>query len=298
LESLASDGARFSVYDSPLSEFSILGFEYGYSIVQPEILVLWEAQFGDFANGAQVIIDQFVSAGESKWARHSGLVMLLPHGYEGQGPEHSNAYLERYLSLCAEDNMQVVNITSPSQYFHVLRKQLHQDFRKPLVVMSPKSLLRLPEARSCFNELTAGYFKCVLDDPEPPAETETLVICSGHVWYDLNAARKEAGDSDKDSPAGRTRILRLEQLYPFPEETLAEAIRAAGASRFVWAQEEPENRGAWTFVSSRLAGITGSPWEYAGRKASASPAAGSHGMHLEERNTLVAKALGISGRKQ
>lgn len=294
LESLAADGARFSVYDSPLSEFSILGFEYGYSIVQPEILVVWEAQFGDFANGAQVIIDQFVAAGESKWARHSGLVMLLPHAYEGQGPEHSNAYLERYLSLCAEDNMQVVNLTTPAQYFHLLRKQLHQDFRKPLVVMSPKSLLRLLEARSSFNDLTTGRFRCVLDDSDPPAKADTVVLCSGHIWFDLLAARREALAADPASPAGRVRILRLEQYYPFPEEDLAGILQASGAGRFIWAQEEPENRGGWSFLVSRLGRITGTHWEYAGRPASASPATGSHHKHIEERDALVAAALGLT----
>lgn len=300
LESLAAGSARFSVYDSPLSEFSILGFEYGYSITLPEILVLWEAQFGDFANGAQVIIDQFVSAGESKWARHSGIVMLLPHAYEGQGPEHSNAYLERYLSLCAEDNMQVANLTTPAQYFHVLRKQQHQDFRKPLILMTPKSLLRHPEARSSFAEITQGRFKTVLDDPETPELVENIVVCSGHVWYDLSAKRKEAIEADANSEPARTKIIRLEQLYPFPEETLSELISGyKDIKRYIWAQEEPANRGAWSFTSQRLAEITGSSWIYAGRPASASPATGSHGKHEEEKENLIALALGITtdGRK-
>lgn len=295
LASLAAGTARFSVYDSPLSEFSILGFEYGYSIAQPEILVLWEAQFGDFANGAQVIIDQFVSAGESKWARHSGMVMLLPHAYEGQGPEHSNAYLERYLSLCAEDNMQVANLTTPAQYFHVLRKQLHQEFRKPLILMTPKSLLRHPESRSSFAELTSGGFRTVLDDPETPDTVENIVVCSGHIWYDLALRRKEAIAADSSSAAARTKIIRLEQLYPFPDKTLSGFIKASqGAGRFVWAQEEPANRGAWSFTAQRLMEITGEPWIYAGRPASASPATGSHDKHEEELENLIAKALGLT----
>jgi 2-oxoglutarate dehydrogenase E1 component len=295
LESLATGSARFSVYDSPLSEFSILGFEYGYSIAIPEILVLWEAQFGDFANGAQVIIDQFVSAGESKWARHSGMVMLLPHAYEGQGPEHSNAYLERYLSLCAEDNMQVANLTTPAQYFHILRKQQHQNFRKPLVLMAPKSLLRHPEARSSLSELTSGRFMTVLDDPDSPEVIENLIVCSGHLWYDLTARRRELIADDPESIVARTRIIRLEQLFPFPDESLATLINeSSGVSRYVWAQEEPANRGAWTFVTSRLTEITGEAWLYAGRPASASPATGSHGKHEEERENLITLALGIN----
>ncbi len=297
LESLAAGKARFSVYDSPLSEFSILGFEYGYSIAQPEILVLWEAQFGDFANGAQVIVDQFISSGESKWARLSGMVLLLPHGYEGQGPEHSNAYLERYLSLCAEDNMQVVNLTTPAQYFHVLRKQQIQGFRKPLILFSPKSLLRLPEARSPFAELTSGRFHTVLDDPESPKKTENIILCSGHLWYELISARRAAIDEGSSSQAARTKIIRLEQLYPFPKETLSKLIGISvdegAVKRFIWAQEEPANRGAWSFLALKLAEITKNPWIYTGRPASASPATGSHDEHEEERKELISQALGM-----
>jgi len=286
LVGLAAGTARFSVYDSPLSEFSILGFEYGYSIVQPEILVIWEAQFGDFANGAQVIIDQFIGAGESKWARHSGLVMLLPHAYEGQGPEHSNAYLERYLSLCAEENMQVANLSTPAQYFHALRKQLHQDFRKPLILMTPKSLLRHPEARSSLAELSEGRFETVLDDPSAPKDPDTLVVCSGHVWYDLAERRRTA-----ESAAA---AIRLEQIYPFPKDRLDAVLSGyPGIRRYVWLQEEPMNRGAWSYVAPRLAELTGSAWEYAGRPESASPATGSHGRHVEERDRLIASALGL-----
>ena len=290
LEKLAKSPVRFSVYDSPLSEFSVLGFEYGYSIASPSSLILWEAQFGDFANGAQVIIDQFVSAGESKWARHSGLVMLLPHAFEGQGPEHSNAYLERYLSLCAENNMQVANPSTPAQYFHVLRKQMHQTFRKPLILMTPKSLLRLPEARSGTAEFVSGSFKVILSDPEAPKNPETIVLCSGHVFYDLAAGRAQ----NPDSPAAKTMLLRIEQLYPFPEDALKKALSGIeSAKRFVWAQEEPANRGAWSFIRPLLTIASGRDWEYAGRPVSASPATGSHEMHVQEREALIAKALGL-----
>jgi 2-oxoglutarate dehydrogenase E1 component len=301
LSSLAEDKARFSVYDSPLSEFSILGFEYGYSITVPDALVLWEAQFGDFANGAQVIIDQFVSAGESKWARHSGLVMLLPHAFEGQGPEHSNAYLERYLTLCAEDNLQVANLTTPAQYFHILRKQQHQNFRKPLILMTPKSLLRLPVARSSLKDLASGRFETVLDDYAEIPRPERMVVCSGHLWYDLDSRRRELVSADPDGPAAATVIIRLEQIYPFPEKRLSEMIAAkAGVKTWIWAQEEPANRGAWTFAAPRLAAITGSQWIYAGRPPSASPATGSHGKHIEERDSLISEALGLNpaGRKK
>lgn len=293
LSQLARGNAKFSVYDSPLSEFSILGFEYGYSLAMPEILVLWEAQFGDFANGAQVIVDQFISAGESKWARHSGLVLLLPHSYEGQGPEHSNAYLERYLSLCAENNMQVVNLSTPAQYFHVLRKQQIQKFRKPLIIMTPKSLLRHPGARSPIADFCTENFQTVLDDPERPDEVERLVICCGHLWYDLVSKRRELIAENPQSPASRTRIIRLEQIYPFPEETLRNLIgKSPEAKHLIWAQEEPANRGAWNFLAQRLFDISGESWCYAGRPESASPASGSHGKHEEELSNLIVQTFG------
>jgi len=292
---LARGNAKFSVYDSPLSELSILGFEYGYSLAIPEILVLWEAQFGDFANGGQIIVDQFISAGESKWARHSGLVLLLPHAYEGQGPEHSNAYLERYLSLCAENNMQVVNPSTPAQYFHVLRKQQIQKFRKPLIVMSPKSLLRHPNARSPITDFCSGSFQTVLDDPEPPEETERLAICCGHLWYNLVSSRRELIAENPKSSARRTRIIRLEQIYPFPEEALRNLIRESPETKsFIWAQEEPANRGAWNFLARRLFDISGEHWLYAGRAESASPASGSHKKHEEELSNLIAETFGTN----
>ncbi len=276
--------SHFSVYDSPLSEFSVLGFDYGYSLAQPRVLVLWEAQFGDFANGAQVIIDQFIAAGESKWQRASGLVMLLPHGYEGQGPDHSSAHMERYLQLCAQDNMQVCYPTTPAQYFHLLRRQMKRSFRKPLVVMTPKSLLRHKLAVSRAADLTAGTFEEVLDDgAEAP---KTLLLCTGKVFYDL-LQRREA-ESRRD-----VAIVRIEQLYPWPEERIRAALtRYAGCETVRWVQEEPRNRGAWSFVSEPLrALLDGKTLEYAGRPAGASPAAGSHKQHESELEALLDEAL-------
>jgi len=264
----------FSVYDSPLSEFSVLGFEYGYSLAMPRVLVLWEAQFGDFANGAQTIIDQFICSGEQKWFRSSGLVMLLPHGYEGQGPEHSNAYLERYLSLCAEDNMQVCNLTTPAQYFHVLRKQMIQFFRKPLIIMTPKSLLRHKRAVSDLAELEEGKFQTVLTDPDFK-KAKSLILCSGKVYYDLLEKRESLKKPD-------TAILRLEQIYPFPEDRLKEVLQEYPQAKTLrWVQEEPRNKGAWTFVQERLNALGRGPWLYTGRAASASSSAGSHKQHTE-----------------
>ncbi len=289
---------RFEVRDSPLSEFGVLGFEYGYSIADPKTLVLWEAQFGDFANGAQTIIDQFIAAGEAKWLRASGLVMLLPHGFEGQGPEHSSARLERFLQLCAEDNIQVANITTPANYFHVLRRQMHRDFRKPLIIMTPKSLLRHKSAVSSRDDFTGeGHFKRILSDLTPPAEGETrrLVLCSGKVAYELMEARDKAG-GDKT-----TEILRIEQLYPFPAEPLVKRLKAMPKLKeLVWAQEEPKNNGAWFFVEDQLeqcldeAGFKGMRARYAGRHASASPATGLAKRHAAEQSALIADALGLS----
>jgi 2-oxoglutarate dehydrogenase E1 component len=236
---------RFEVLDSPLSEYGVLGFEYGYASADPKTLVLWEAQFGDFANGAQIVIDQYIAAVGSKWLRANGLVMLLPHGYEGQGPEHSSARLERYLQLCAEDNMQVCNITSPANYFHVLRRQMHRSFRKPLIIMTPKSLLRHPLAKSTAEDFLDGaQFKRILSDPAAPQDKDTrrVVLCSGKVAYDLIEARDAAGITD-------TQIIRIEQIYPFPGEPLALRLsRMANLEEVVWCQEEPKNNGSWFFV--------------------------------------------------
>ena len=288
-------GARFEVRDSPLSEFGVLGFEYGYSIADPRTLVLWEAQFGDFANGAQVIIDQFIAPGEAKWLRASGLVLLLPHGYEGQGPEHSSARIERYLQLCAEDNMQVANCTTPANYFHILRRQMHRDFRKPLVIFTPKSLLRHKMAVSRSADFIGdSHFMRILSDPSQPADAEIrrLVLCSGKVAYDLIDARDKAGDRN-------TAIVRLEQLYPFPAEPLVSRLkRMTSLEEVVWAQEEPRNNGAWFFVGPQIeqcleqAGRSVRRPVYAGRSASASPATGLAKRHAAEQAALVATALG------
>ena len=291
----AIQGGRFEVRDSPLSEFGVLGFEYGYSLADPKTLVLWEAQFGDFANGAQSIIDQFIAAGEAKWLRASGLVMLLPHGFEGQGPEHSSARLERYLQLCAEDNLQVANCTTPANYFHILRRQMRRDFRKPLILMTPKSLLRNKFAASTLADFTGeSHFRRIVSDLNPPAEGETrrLVLCSGKLAYELMEARDEAGDLGVE-------ILRIEQLYPFPSEPLVKRLKAMPKLQdLVWAQEEPKNNGAWQFAEDLLvqcladSGHGGMRPQYAGRDASASPATGLAKRHAAEQAALIAAALG------
>jgi 2-oxoglutarate dehydrogenase E1 component len=293
------EGGRFEVRDSPLSEFGVLGFEYGYSLADPKTLVLWEAQFGDFANGAQPIIDQFIAAGEAKWLRASGLVMLLPHGFEGQGPEHSSARLERYLQLCAEDNMQVAYCTTPANYFHILRRQMRRDFRKPLIMMTPKSLLRHKLAVSKLTDFTGeSHFRRILSDLNPPAEGEArrLVLCSGKLAYELMETRDAGGDLGVE-------IVRVEQLYPFPSEPLVKRLKAMPELKdVVWAQEEPKNNGAWSFVEPYIeqclidAGLQGIRPQYAGRGASASPATGLAKRHAAEQAALIAAALGHSSR--
>jgi 2-oxoglutarate dehydrogenase E1 component len=286
---------RFQVLDSPLSEFGVLGFEYGYAGQSPNTLVLWEAQFGDFANGAQVMIDQFIAAGESKWLRANGLVMLLPHGYEGQGPEHSSARLERFLQLCAEDNIQVANCTTPANYFHILRRQMLRKFRKPLVMMTPKSLLRHKAAVSTMDEfLGESRFHRILNDPKAPApaDVKRLVLCSGKVFYDLAEARDAAGDKN-------TAIVRVEQLYPFPTDAIVALLGGmTNLETVVWAQEEPKNNGAWFFVECLIedalkqAGTAPLRPIYAGRKASAATATGLMKNHAKQQAALVAEALG------
>ncbi len=278
--------ARFCVYNSLLSEAAVLGFEHGYSRVDPRMLVIWEAQFGDFANGAQVIIDQFIVSSQSKWQRTSGLVMLLPHGYEGQGPEHSNAYLERYLAACAEDNIQVCNMTTPAQYFHALRRQQYRPFRRPLIVMSPKSLLRHPRAVSPVSELIHGCFRELLDEPAEAGPFTRLVLCSGKVYYDLLEQKEKDG---LDNVA----LVRVEQFYPWPAEMMdILAERYGGVDEVVWVQEEPANRGGWTFMFPRLYELFGRRViRYSGRAASASPATGSLKIHRREQEELVAQAL-------
>jgi 2-oxoglutarate dehydrogenase E1 component len=289
------EGGRFEVRDSPLSEFGVLGFEYGYALSDPQTLVLWEAQFGDFANGAQVIIDQFIASGESKWLRANGIVLLLPHGYEGQGPEHSSARPERYLQLCAEDNMQIAYCTTPANYFHLLRRQMHRPFRKPLIIMTPKSLLRHKQAVSSLRDFTGdSHFKRILSDPNAPADNDVrrLVLCTGKVAYELMEARDKAGTSD-------TSIVRIEQLYPFPSEPLAARLkRMPNLEEVVWAQEEPKNNGYWNFVEpfieECLIEADSAPRRpiYAGRPSSASPATGLAKRHVNEQAALVAEALG------
>jgi len=286
LNHINKDQARFCVHNSSLSEAGVLGFEYGYTLVDPSILILWEAQFGDFANGAQVIIDQFISSSQSKWQRTSGLVMLLPHGYEGQGPEHSNAYLERYLQACAEENIQVCNLTTPAQYFHMLRRQIKRPFRRPMILMSPKSLLRNPMAVSPVSELLGGGFQTVMQDPKPAKKTERLVFCTGKVFYDLKERR------ERDGKEG-TSIVRIEQLYPFDEKTFLEVVKKhKNAKEFVWVQEEPKNRGAWCYISRVLKRMfPNKEVKYIGRKASASPATGSFKIHKQEQVSLVRSAV-------
>jgi 2-oxoglutarate decarboxylase len=289
LRSETNPKAEFDVYDSSLSEQGVLGFEYGYSVVAQDALVLWEAQFGDFGNGAQVIIDQYIAASEDKWQQRVRLGLLLPHGYEGQGPEHSSARLERYLQLCAENNLQVCYPTTPAQYFHLLRRQVKQELMRPLIVITPKSLLRLPAATSTVDQLTNGGFLPVIDDVEVKQRESVrrIVLCSGKVFYDLNAARKKSGDE-------RVAIIRLEQFYPFPEKRLREIFKSyTAATQLVWAQEEAKNMGGWTFVEPRLMNMLPScqrPF-YVGRAASASPATGSYTIHELEQRRLVDQAL-------
>ncbi|WAT17983.1 2-oxoglutarate dehydrogenase E1 component [Aurantiacibacter sp. MUD11] len=290
---------KFEVYDSTLSEFGVLGFEYGFALADPKTLVLWEAQFGDFANGAQIMIDQFIAAGEVKWQRANGLVMLLPHGYEGQGPEHSSARLERFLQLCANDNIQVCNITSPANYFHVLRRQMLRPFRKPLIIMTPKSLLRHPAAKSDADKFMGdSHFMRILSDKTPVADDKVrrLVLCSGKVAYDLMEKRDEEGIDDVS-------IVRIEQLYPFPGEPLAVRLkRMKNLEEVVWCQEEPKNNGAWFFVESRIeealvaAGHKGMRPSYAGREEAASTATGFAKRHQAQQEALVSVALGLSTR--
>jgi len=288
LKNLGADAAELCVYDSLLSEAAVLGFDYGYSLDEPHMLIVWEAQFGDFANGAQVIIDQFIASGESKWGRASGLVMLLPHGYEGQGPEHSSARLERFLSLCAEDNIQVVNATTPAQYFHLLRRQVRRDFRKPLVVMTPKSLLRHKLAVSPIDQFVSGRFHEVLDDAADPERVRRVLVCSGKVYYDLLSKREESGQSREVA------IVRLEQFYPWPDDSLKAVLgRYRSAREWVWVQEESQNMGGWGFVSPRLQELMGFPFQYVGRDASASTATGMHHVHDREQAELVAAAIGV-----
>ena len=285
LDNLSAGQARFMVHDSMLSESAVLGFEYGYSLTTPETLTIWEAQFGDFANNAQSVFDQFISGAESKWRRRSGLTILLPHGLEGQGPEHSSARPERYLQLCAEDNMQVCYPSTPAQYFHLLRRQMRRNFRKPLIVLTPKSLLRHPEAVSTLAEFSTGHFLEIIDDPGFE-KANKIYFCSGKLYYELVEKRKTAGVSDMA-------ILRVEQFYPFPEARLKSVLtQYPSASSFHWVQEEPENMGAWNFVQPRLKRLTGKDPAYIGRAPAASPASGYLTTYRQEQDVLMEMAFG------
>jgi 2-oxoglutarate dehydrogenase E1 component len=291
LKHLSPNQARFDVFDSALSEYAVMGFEFGYSVADPRTLVLWEAQFGDFSNGAQIMIDQFIVSAESKWSQPSGLVLLLPHGYEGQGPEHSSARLERFLQLSADDNIQVVNASTPAQYFHVLRRQMHgghdrRGVRKPLIIFTPKRMLRHPKAVSVLDELTSGAFREVIDDTTiDPQRVRRVIICSGQIYYDLVAAREERKIQD-------IAIARLEQIYPFPGDQLRDLIeRYPAADDVMWVQEEPRNMGAWRFVQENLQDAN-LQIRYAGRAASASPSAGSLKRHQQEQAELIDEAFG------
>jgi 2-oxoglutarate dehydrogenase E1 component len=295
LQHIPGATGAFTVYDSPLSEAGVLGFDYGYSLADPFCLTIWEAQFGDFANGAQVIVDQFLSASEDKWLRMSGMVLLLPHGFEGQGPEHSSARLERYLQLCANHNMQVCNVTTPAQFFHLMRRQMHRAFRKPLILMTPKSLLRHPQAVSATADMIKGRFRRVLYDTEPlpPAGVSRVVFCSGKIFYELRQARDKL-------KLRHISVLRLEQIYPFPDDpseaddnVRAVLERYPNIKDVVWAQEEPKNMGAWTFVEPRFREVLPPTLSlrYVGRKDAASPAAGSHHAHDEEQEHIIQQSL-------
>ncbi len=297
LNNLAKDSIKYEVHDSLLSELAVLGFEYGYSLAMPNSLTIWEAQFGDFANGAQVIFDQFISSSEVKWLRKSGLVCLLPHGYEGQGPEHSSARLERFLQMCANDNMRVVNITTPANFFHCLRRQIHSKDRKPLIVMSPKSLLRHKLAVSKLADFSENNFQTIIGETEKLAADDKIkrvVLCSGKVYYDLLQAR-----SDKKTNASENNIalLRVEQIYPFPTEELKSELKKYKNAEIVWCQEEPKNMGSWHFVNELLEEVLieikakTSRAKYAGRVACASPATGYGSYHAREQKELIEEAL-------
>ena len=297
--------ARYEVIDSALSEYAVLGFEYGYSLAEPNALTLWEAQFGDFANGAQIMFDQFISSGESKWLRMSGLVMLLPHGFEGQGPEHSSARLERFLQMCGGDNWIVANCSTPANYFHILRRQLHRSFRKPLVLMTPKSLLRHKMCVSKAEDFTTGssFHRVLWDDAEmgnsdtklaADDKIKRVVISSGKVYYDLLEERDARGIDD-------IYLLRLEQFYPFPAHSLVKELERFKQAEVIWCQEEPKNQGAWSFVEPNIEwvltriGADHPRPVYVGRTASASPATGLASQHKAQQEALVNEALTIEG---
>jgi 2-oxoglutarate dehydrogenase E1 component len=290
LQNVADGQAPFTVIDSILSEEAVLGFEYGYAAAEPNTLTIWEAQFGDFVNGAQVVIDQFIASGEVKWGRANGLVMLLPHGYEGQGPEHSSARLERFMQLAADNNMQIVQPTTAAQIFHVLRRQMLRMFRKPLVIMTPKSLLRAKDATSPLTDFTKGEFKTVIGEVDASIsgdKVKRVIVCSGKVAYDLMRKREEKKSTD-------VAIVRVEQLYPFPHKAFATELKKyPNATDIVWCQDEPQNQGSWFFVQHQIhENMTeGQKLGYAGRPASASPACGYAHLHQEQQKALLDQAF-------
>lgn len=286
LKEMKGRKGQFYIYNSLLSEYAVLGFEYGYGMANPHSLTLWEAQFGDFANGAQTMIDQFISSGESKWQRQNGLVMLLPHGYEGQGPEHSNARPERFLQLSAEYNVVVANITEPSNFFHLLRRQLAWEFRKPCIVMSPKSLLRHPKVMSPIEEFVDGKFRELIPDTTVnPKDVKRVVLCTGKIYYDLEEAREK-------EKVKNVAIVRIEQLHPLPKKQIVEVLKSYEGAEVVWVQEEPENMGYWTYMLRLLHKEL--PMDVIARKVSASPATGYNKVHVEEQKSIVSKALKLS----
>jgi 2-oxoglutarate dehydrogenase E1 component len=287
LSNLSDQQAPFYAINSLLSEAGVLGFEYGYSIMRPEALTIWEAQFGDFANNAQVIIDQFIASGEPKWQTKSGLVLLLPHGYEGMGPEHSSARIERFLQLCADDNMYVCNPTTPSQFFHLLRRQAIDRVLKPLIVFTPKSLLRHPQAVSKRADFFDNGFQTVIADPDNPAKPEKVIFTSGKLYYELKNAKEEAAQA-------QVAIVRMEQYYPFPKTEINRIMDAyKECNCFAWAQEEPQNMGAWCFINDRMQKHFSMNLKFIGRTASASPATGFHHVFKEEQTRIVNQAIAI-----
>ena len=288
-----AEKSTFTVIDSVLSEEAVMAFEYGYSTTSPNTMVIWEGQFGDFANGAQVVIDQFISSGEVKWGRLSALTLMLPHGYEGQGPEHSSARIERYLQLCADNNMQVVQPTTPAQIFHILRRQMVADYRKPLIIFTPKSLLRHKEAISELTDLAKGGFQTIIPEVDKTVEVDAkkvkrLLVCSGRVYYDIIAHRRE--EKDQNVP-----VIRMEQMYPFPHKAFAAELKKyPSLEEVVWVQDEPQNQGPWFQIQHNLFEnlAEGQKLGYAGRPASASPAVGYYAKHYEQLKSLLQAAFG------
>ena len=292
LKQLSDDQANFRVINSLLSEEAVLAFEYGYSTAEPETLVIWEAQFGDFVNGAQVVIDQFLSSSEAKWGRYCGLVMMLPHGYDGQGPEHSSARLERFLQLCAEENIQVCMPSTPAQMFHLLRRQMIRNCRKPLIVMTPKSLLRHKMCTSSLDDLASGYYQRVLPEVDPidPKQVKHIILCCGKVYYELLEKRRLEQRTD-------VAIIRVEQLYPFPGPELDKVLAEYTETQdIVWVQEEPKNQGGWDFAKPRIPAMLSRPWDlfYIGRESSSAPAVGSAKLHGVQQRELVDDALNFN----